>query len=165
MDHTVNTPNKKDRTGLYRKIAGGLSSVAVVTALTVALWPASAADTARSDGERIGQAASDLYYATSTEEVDAAKADLTDAVADSQDHASSEVNDQVNKQVDALDRAADGFVGSRTSDDEFEADLYQSELDYAIDDLASNADNFQTNAPEVVSAFWDGVSTGLNSEQ
>jgi hypothetical protein len=74
------------------------------------------------------------------------------------------LGDQLNKQVDALDRAADGFVGSRTTDDSFEADLYQSELDTALDDLTSNADNFRTNGPDVVQAFWDGVSTGLGSE-
>jgi hypothetical protein len=164
MSHEMNTHETKDRKRLFRWIAGGLSTAAVVTAVTVALWPASAADTARSDGERVGQAASDLYYATSSEEVTQAQEDLDNAVADSRDHASSELGDQVNKQVDALDRAADGFVGSRTSDDEFEADLYQAELDYALDDLASNADNFRTNGPEVVQAFWDGVNTGLSQE-
>jgi gas vesicle protein len=156
MDPVSNT-----KKSLFGWIAGGLSAAVVVTAVTLALWPASAEDTARADGERVGQAVSDLYYAQSADEVDAAKADLTDAVADSRDHATSEVSEQVDKQADALDRAADGFVGSRTSDNEFDADLYQSELDYALDDLASNADNFRTHGPEVVQAFWDGVDSGL----
>jgi uncharacterized phage infection (PIP) family protein YhgE len=157
MSHVRNNP-------LFRWIAGGLLAACAVAAVTVALWPASAEETARADGKQVGQAASDLYYAQSTDEVDAAMADLDAAVNQSRDHASSEVNDQLNKQVDALDSAADGFVGSRTTDDSFEADLYQSELDYALDDLASNADNFQTNGPQVVQAFWDGVSDGLAAE-
>jgi uncharacterized phage infection (PIP) family protein YhgE len=154
MSHVLKTP-------LFRWIAGGLLAAVAVTAVTVALWPASAEDTARADGKQVGQAVSDLYYAQSTDEVDAALAGLDDAVAQSRDHASSEVNDQLNKQVDALDRAADGFVGSRTTDDAFEADLYQSELDYALDDLSSQADDFRTHGPQVVQAFWDGVNDGL----
>jgi hypothetical protein len=155
MSHVAN----KSRFGW---LAGGLSAATVVTAVTLALWPASAADTARADGKQVGHAVSDLYYAQSTDEVNAAMEDLDNAVADSRDHASNEINGQVNKQVDALDRAADGFVGSLTSDDEFEADLYQTELDYAVDDLASQADDFQTNAPEVTQAFWNGVNDGLS---
>jgi hypothetical protein len=158
MSHVLNNP-------LFRWIAGGFLAAVAVTAVTIALWPASAEETARADGKQVGQAASDLYYAQSTDEVDAAMSDLDDAVTQSRDHASSELGDQLNKQVDALDRAADGFVGSRTTDDSFEADLYQSELDYALDDLATGADNFQTNGPQVVQAFWDGVSEGLAVEQ
>jgi gas vesicle protein len=154
MSHVLKSP-------LFRWITGGFLAAVAVTAVTVALWPASAEETARADGKQVGQAVSDLYYAQSTDEVDAAMADLDDAVAQSRDHASSEVNDQVNKQVDALDRAADGFVGSRTTDDAFEADLYQSELDYALDDLSSQAGDFRTHGPQVVQAFWDGVDDGL----
>jgi uncharacterized phage infection (PIP) family protein YhgE len=157
MSHVLRNP-------LFRWITGGLLAAVAVTAVTIALWPASAEETARADGKQVGQAASDLYYAQSSDEVDAAMADLDEAVTQSRDHATDEVNDQLNAQVDALDRAADGFVGSRTSEDSFEADLYQSELDYAVEDLASNADNFQTNGPQVVQAFWDGVSDGLAVE-
>ncbi|MET0615541.1 MAG: hypothetical protein ABW142_08840 [Thermoleophilaceae bacterium] len=32
----------------------------------------------------------------------------------------------------------------------------------ALDDLSSQADRFQTNAPEVEQAFWEGVDGGLN---
>ena len=155
----VQTTNNKE--SLFRWTAGGLSLAAVVTAITLAVWPASAADTARADGKQVGQAVSDLYYAQTTDEVDAAQADLDAAVADSRDHATDEVNKQVDRQVDALDRAADGFVGSRSTDDAFEADLYQAELDYALDDLASNADDFRTHGPDVTQAFWDGVNDGL----
>jgi hypothetical protein len=142
-------------------ITGGLSSAVAVTAVTLALWPASAAETAKADGQHVGQAVSDLYYATSTDEVDAAMQDLDSAVIDTRDHAADEVSKQVDSQVDALDRAANGFVGSRATDDAFDADLYRAELDYALDDLASNANDFRTHGPEVVQSFWDGVDEGL----
>jgi type VI protein secretion system component VasK len=161
MSHAVNTPNQKDRTGLFRWIAGGFSAATIVTALTIAVWPASAAETAKADGQAVGQAVSDLYYADNATEVDNALDDLHVAVADSHEHATGELDEQIDKQADALDRAADGYVGSVTSDDEFEADLYQAELDYALDDLASQADDFRTHGPEVVQSFWDGVDEGL----
>jgi len=56
-----------------------------------------------------------------------------------------------------------GFVGSHTTDDAFEYDLYQAELDIALDDLASNADDFQSTGPEVQQAFWDGYDQGHSS--
>jgi hypothetical protein len=65
-------------------------------------------------------------------------------------------------QEDALARAAEGFVGSRTTDDAFEADLYQAELDVAVDDLGSQAEDFRTTGPEVQQAFWDGYEAGLD---
>ena len=138
-------------------------AVCVVAAATVAVWPASEADNARDDGERVGQAASDLYYADSTDEVDDALAELDDAVADTLDHRGDAVDEQVSDQADALSRAADGFVGSLTSDNKFDAELYEAELDYALDDLSSQASDFQANAPEVEQAFWEGVDSGLNS--
>ena len=64
---------------------------------------------------------------------------------------------------DALDRAADGFVGTLTADDEFEQDLYEAELDVAVDDLTSQAEDFRTTGPEVQQAFWDGFDTGLDA--
>ena len=51
-----------------------------------------------------------------------------------------------------------------TADDEFEADLYEPELETAVDDLTSNADDFRTTGPEVQQAFWDGYEDGLNGD-
>jgi hypothetical protein len=68
---------------------------------------------------------------------------------------------QVSDAQDALSRAADGFVGTHTTTDSFEADLYQSELNTALDDLSSQADNLRTQGPEIQQAFWDGVQAGL----
>jgi hypothetical protein len=127
------------------------------------VWPASEADKAREDGKQVGEAVSALYDATSAEEVDAALTDLHDAVADSREHAGDRVSSQVDDQADALARAADGFVGSHTTDDAFEADLYQAELDYAVDDLTSQASDFRAEGPEVQQAFWEGVQEGLPS--
>ena len=140
-----------------------LLALAVVAAATVTFWPASEADKARDDGEQLGQAVNHLYYADSTEEVEEALAEVEDAVADSRDHASDALVEQVEDQGDALSRAADGFVGSLTSDSDFDAELYEVELDYALDDLASQAEDFQTNAPEVEEAYWEGVESGLNA--
>ena len=37
------------------------------------------------------------------------------------------------------------------------------EVNDALDDLATQADHFRTNAPEVEQAFWEGVDSGLNA--
>jgi heme A synthase len=152
------------RRSLVRKVAGGTILAAAVAALTIALWPASETDKARADGERFGESVAALYAADSASEVDAALVDMHDAAADTREHAGDAVATQVDDQADALDRAADGFVGAHTSDDGWSADLYQTELDAAADDLASNADDFRTTGPEVQRAFWDGYQTGLNGE-
>jgi hypothetical protein len=72
------------------------------------------------------------------------------------------VANQINDQADALNRAADGFVGTHTSEDAWDVDLYQAELNTAVDDLANNADKFANQGPEVQQAFWDGYQDGLN---
>lgn len=79
--------------------------------------------------------------------------DVHAAASDIRDHAGDAVADQVADQQDALDRAADGFVGTNTSDDEWDADLYQAELDTAVDDLNNQADDFRTAGPDVQQAF------------
>jgi hypothetical protein len=152
------------RTALLRWITGGLLAAVVLTAVAIAVWPASETDKARADGEAYGQAVASLYNADTPEEVDTALSDMHTAAGDTRDHARDAVADQVADQEDALERAADGFVGSRTSDDSFEQDLYQAELDVALDDLSSQADDFRTQGPEVQQAFWDGVQTGLNGD-
>jgi hypothetical protein len=145
------------------RFVAALLALAVVAAATVAFWPASEADKARDDGEQVGQAVNHLYYAESTDDVDAALDELDQAVSDTLSHQSDALDEQVTDQADALNRAADGFVGSLTSDTEFDQDVYESELDYALDDLSSQADHFRTNAPEVEQAFWQGVDSGLNA--
>ncbi len=152
------------RGGLLRRVAGGTVVAASLAALTIALWPASETDKARSDGERYGESVAALYAADSASEVDAALVDMRDAVVDTREHAGDAVADQVDAQADALERAADGFVGSHTSDDELTADLYQAELDIAVDDLAANAEDFRTTGPEVQQAFWDGYGDGVAAE-
>jgi hypothetical protein len=154
----------RSRSSVLRWVAGGLGLAAIVAALAIALWPASAADKAREDGKHLGQAVGELYYAQGTADVDAAFADIHDALSDTRNHASDELNKQVDKQADALNRAADGFVGSHTSDNGWDQDLYQSELDYAVDDLANNADGFQNQRSDVDQAYYEGFQDGLPSE-
>jgi hypothetical protein len=89
--------------------------------------------------------------------------ELNTAVSDTIDHGSDALDEQVADQADALDRAANGVVGALTSDSDFDQELYEAELDYALDDLSSQADHFRTNAPEVEQAFWEGVDSGLNA--
>jgi hypothetical protein len=146
---------------LLGRFLGGALVVALLAAVAVAVWPQSAADRAHDDGERLGQAVGDLYYADTDAEVDAALTDIDAAVADTREHAGDEVASQVDDQADALSRAADGFVGSRTTDDAWEADIYQAELDVAVDDLTSQASDFRAQGPEVHEAFWQGVEDGL----
>ena len=148
-------------TSILAKLVGGVLVVALLAAVTVAVWPESAADRARDDGEALGQAVGDLYYAETDAEVEAALTDIDSAVADTREHAGDELASQVEDQADALSRAADGFVGSRTTDDAWAADIYQAELDVALDDLADNAGDFRAQGPEVREAFWQGVEDGL----
>ena len=151
-----------DRGSLLRWIAGGTGVAAILATVAIAVWPASAADKARDDGEQLGQAVSQLYDAQSSAEVDAALTEIHTAAVDTRDHAGDAVADQVAAQEDALARAADGFVGTVTSDDSFEVDLYQAELDVAVDDLTQQADDFRTEGPEVQQAFWEGYETGVS---
>ena len=160
--HATPTPTRPGRrTSLLAWIAGGVVTAALLVALAIAVWPASEADKARADGEQLGQAVSDLYYAESEAEVDAALADVDAAVNDARDHAGDEVSEQVAEQQDALARAVDGFVGATTTDDAFEADLYEAELDYALADLESQAAGFREQGPEVHQAYWDGFEEGF----
>ena len=162
--HTTPAPVGSDRrTSLARWIGGGSLAATALTVLTIAVWPASEVDKARADGEQFGQAVTQLQDAQSTSEVDAALAEVQTAAIDTADHAGDAVTEQVNDQADALDRVADGFVGSLTADDEFEQDLYEAELDVAVDDLTGQAEDFRTTGPEVQQAFWDGFDTGLNA--
>jgi hypothetical protein len=150
-------------TSLLAKLAGGTSLAAILAAVTIAVWPASEAEKAYDDGERFGTAVAQLQSADTTDEVDAALTEMSAAVSDTREHSSDAVADQVDDQADALSRAADGFVGEHTADDSFEADLYQAELDVAVDDLTDNAEDFRTTGPEVQQSFWDGYEDGLNS--
>jgi hypothetical protein len=149
------------RRRLMRWVAGGVACAAILTAVAIAVWPASTTDKARDDGERLGEAVGQLYNAQSAAEVDAAQAEIDAAVSQTSVHAGDQVAAQVADQRDALARAADGFVGAHTTDDAFEADLYQAELNAALDDLTSQASDFRAEGPEVHQAFWQGVQEGL----
>ena len=164
--HTTTFPGasaagKDRRRSLLRGLGAGALLAALLTALAVALWPASEADKAREDGRQFGEAVAQLSNATTTEEVDAALTDVRAAAVDTREHAGDAVGDQVSAQADALDRTANGFVGSLTTEDAFEYELYQAELDVALDDLAHNADDFRTTGPEVQQAFWDAYDEGV----
>lgn len=136
---------------------------AALAAVAIAAWPASETDKARDDGEQLGEAVSQLYYAESSAEVDAALADIDEAAADTREHSGDAVADQAAAQEDALARAADGFAGSVTAGDEFEQDLYQAELEVALDDLTSQASDFRAQGPEVHQAYWEGFDEGLST--
>jgi hypothetical protein len=148
---------------LLAKLAAGTGVAAILAATAIAVWPASETEKAYDDGKAFGAAVAQLQSADTYEEVDDALVELNVAAQDTAEHAGSAVTDQVNDQADALSRAADGFVGSHTADDSFEADLYQSELDYAVDDLVEGAEGFRTTGPEVQQSFWDGFDDGLNA--
>ena len=146
------------------RIAGGVFAAAVLCVLAIALWPASEADKARDDGERVGEAVTQLYNAESSTEVDAALAELDAAVTDTRAHAGDEVADQVADQQDALARAAEGFVGYYSTDSDWDQALYEAELEIALDDLYYNGADFREQGPEVNEAFWEGVDEGLTVE-
>jgi hypothetical protein len=143
-------------------IAGGIALAACLIALTIAIWPASEADKARDDGEQLGAAVATLYNAQSPAQVDAALIEVRDAADQARAGAGDAVAGQISDQADALDRAAEGFVGQVTTDDEWEADLYQAELDYAVDDLTRQADDWRAQGAEVRQAFAEGFDSGFN---
>jgi hypothetical protein len=147
------------RRSLLRWMTGGTVTAGVLAAVAIA---ASETDKAREDGKHLGQAVAQLQGAQSQADVDAALADIDTAVSATRDHAGDAVADQASDQDDALDRAVDGFTGTHASGDAFEVDLYQAELNTAVDDLNNQADDFRTQGPEVQQAFWDGYQDGLN---
>ena len=156
---TADAPVESTRRRILPAIIGGTSGLAVLAALAIALWPASEADKAYDDGQAVGAAVTQLQTAESSEEVDAALTELSIAVDDTREHAGDAVADQVAAQEDALARAADGFVGMVSTDSDWDAELYEYELDVALDDLYTNADEFRTTGPEVQQAFWDGFES------
>jgi predicted transcriptional regulator len=143
---------------LFRWIAGGVLSAAVIVAIAIAVWPASNTEKARADGEAFGQAVVALESAETPADVDAALDDLGEAASSTRDHAGDAVADQVDRQDDALSRAVDGWTGVHSTGDSLEEDLYQAELDTAVDDLKDNTSDFRTEGPEAQQAFWDGFS-------
>ncbi len=144
------------------RLFAGVFALAVVALATVALWPASEAEKARDDGQQLGEAVSQLYYAESTAEVEDALAEVDDAASDSVDHGSDALGEHVSGQEDALVRAADGFVGALTAESDFDSELYQVELDYAVEDLTSQAEEFRSEAPGVEQAYWEGFEDGFS---
>ncbi len=158
---TTHTQTRPKGASLAGRIFGGATLAAILAAATIALWPASEAEKARDDGEQLGQAVGQLQSAQSSEEVDAALTEVQDAVQDSRDHAGDRVGEQVDDQAEALDRAVDSYYGAVTTDDDFEAEIYEAELEVALDDLANNASDFREEGPEVVEAYWEGFEDGL----
>lgn len=154
------TADSSRSTSLLGWFTGGVIVVAIITLVAIAVWPASETDKARADGKQVGEAVGKLYNAQSSADVEAALADINTAVTDTRSHAGDAVANQVADQQDALGRAVDGFVG-RSSTDGFEADLYQAELNTALDDLTRQADDFRAQGADVQQAFWDGFQDGL----
>ena len=62
------------------------------------VWPASEADKARDDGEQLGEAVTQLYEADSQSEVDAALAEVDEAVTKSAEHGGDAVAEQATRQ-------------------------------------------------------------------
>src|SRR5690242_12317566 len=151
------------KTNLFAWIGGGTSLAVILAAGTLALWPESQTDKARDDGKAFGNAVVALQTADSPDDVDAAMVDLHDAAADTRDHVGDELDSELGKYRDALERAADGFVGERTSDNDWDQDLYHSELQGAVDDLNQQADELATQGPEVRQAFYDGYQEAITS--
>ena len=162
ISHATTLPSTSRRNRLIAWIAGGATAVALIVAIAVAVWPASEADKARDDGKQVGTAVHNLRTATTKGEADAAMADLRSAAADTRDHAGDAVGEQVDQQADALDAAYDGFVGTHTSNDAWDVDLYQAELNTALDDLESNAADFRDQGSDVQQAFYDGFQETVN---
>ena len=87
-----------------RWIAGTVGLAALVTAVAIAVWPASAADKARADGENLGQAVGALYNAHEHGRGRCrAQPTCSSALTDTRNHAGDELPSQVDDQADALE--------------------------------------------------------------
>ena len=161
MSTNAQTPSRTR--SLVLQSVGGVLAVASITVGAVLLWPDSEADKARDDGERVGEAVAAVQAADSESEADAALDELTIAIQDTRDHAGDAVAEQAADQEEALSYAVEGYVGMVEADDDWEADVYEAELEWAMDDLADNASDFRETGPEVQQAFWEGVEEGLES--
>jgi hypothetical protein len=146
---------------LIKWIGAALALCAVVAVAAVLLWPDSAADKARDDGQAVGAAVQQLSTAESQADIDAALADLDSAITDTRAHAGDAVADQMSAQADALASAADGAYGAATTDDAWDQELYEAEFQWATDELVDNASDFRAEGPEVHQAFWQGVQDGI----
>jgi hypothetical protein len=160
---TSRTP-ARSRASIVRWIAGALALATLITVVAIAVWPSSETDKAHEDGKHLGQAVGELYNAQSQSDVKAASADIHSALGDTRSHASDALNNYVDKQVDALNRAANGYVGAHTTDNRWDRDLYQSELNYAADDLSYNAKHFRNQGSDVDQAYYDGFRSGLPAD-
>ena len=148
---------------LARYAVGGTTLAAALAAVAIAVWPATAADKARDDGERVGEAIAAVYEADTQAEAEAALADLDAAVTDTRANAGDAVADQAYDQAEAFDRATEGAIGAATAEDAWEQDVYEAELDLAMDDLTDQASDFRADGPQVHQAFWEGVQDGLDA--
>ena len=116
-----------------RIAVGGTTLVAALAATAIAVWPASAADKAYDDGVKVGEALTAVYQADTQAE------------------------------AEAFDRAAEGAIGAATAEDAWEQDVYQAELEVAMDDLVDGASDFRADGPQVHQGFWEGVQDGLDA--
>jgi hypothetical protein len=154
----------RPRRNLLRWAGIGTVVAAGLAVLTIAVWPQSETDKARQDGGHVGHAVAGLRTADSTDDVHNALDDLNAAVRDTRDHAGDVIYNQVDAQGDAIYHAVNGVVGATSSTDEWEADLYEEELETAVEDLNSQAEELRTDGTEVQQDFWDGVESGLAEE-
>lgn len=145
------------------KFIVGSVIVAAVVVLAVAFWPDSDADKARADGEQFGAAVTELTNAGSTAEVEAAQAEIRAAAEETRTHAGDQIADQAADQADALDRAVDGYVGAVSAESDWDYELYELELEVALDDLSDNAAEFREQGPDLQQAFWDGFEEGRSA--
>ena len=146
-----------------KAITGAALIALMLTALTIAVWQTEA-DKARDDGEQLGEAVTQVYDADSQSELDSALAEVDEAVSESADHAGDAVTDQAERQAEALDLAVEGYYGAVTTTDEWEQDVYETELSYALDVLSYNADEFRSTSDDVVEAYWEGFDDGFDKE-
>jgi hypothetical protein len=158
---TADATPVRDDGSILKLIGAALALCAVVAVAAVLLWPDSAADKARDDGQAVGAAVQQLSTAESQADIDAALADLDSAITDTRAHAGDAVADQMSAQADALASAADGAYGAATTDDAWDQELYEAEFQWATDELVDNASDFRAEGPEVHQAFWQGVQDGI----
>jgi hypothetical protein len=147
----------------FKWLAGGALLAALLAAIAIAVWPTSATDRARDDGEHFGKAVAELRDAQTTSDVHDGLSDLHNAMRDTREHVGGALSEQIDAQGDAIYRAVDGSFGKRTADNDWAHDVYDDQLGGALDDLASQADDFRTTGSDVQQAFWEGVQDGLDA--
>jgi gas vesicle protein len=119
-------------------------------------------DNAHDSGKDVGQALRAVTAAGDADQLQAAIAELKDAVSNVSDDVSARVRDQASVQSDTINKAVDNAKTALTASDPSQASEARDEVQAQVQDLRSQASGFADSNDSVTNAFWDGVKDGYD---